>query len=321
MENNKMFWVYMIHLSSNMWGDVSSSDPFSRCSETLDTEEEAWQEVTSFLPECGFNTLLIDLGDGVQYESHPEISVPGAWSKEKLKKELGRLRSMGITPVPKLNFSAAHDNWLGIYGRMVSTPTYYKVCKDLIDEVTELFDSPEIFHLGLDEETYRMQETYSYAVIRNGELWWHDADYLFRCCNERGTRPWVWADRYWDHPEDYLSHMSKDVLQSNWYYWPMKRKEDGSLFCESNGPEAKAIQAYLDLDKAGYDQIPTSSTWNFKHNSYQTMELGKECLSPEHLKGYMTASWMKTIVAYRYGLMNDALNFKEARKKLYSETF
>lgn len=32
----------------------------------------------------------------------------------------------------KLNFSAAHDQWLHDYSRMVSTPVYYKVCAEVI---------------------------------------------------------------------------------------------------------------------------------------------------------------------------------------------
>ena len=63
------------------------------------------------------------------------------------------LRALGIEPLPKLNFSTCHDAWLGPYSRMVSTPAYYDVCRDLIDEVAELFGGPRFFHLGMDEET------------------------------------------------------------------------------------------------------------------------------------------------------------------------
>ena len=31
------------------------------------------------------NMVVIDLGDGVKYESHPEIAVKGAWSTTELR--------------------------------------------------------------------------------------------------------------------------------------------------------------------------------------------------------------------------------------------
>ena len=67
------------------------------------------------------------------------VAIPGAWSKDKLKAELDRLRGIGLTPLPKLNFSACHDIWMKDYSRMLSTKPYYEFCKDIITEVAELF--------------------------------------------------------------------------------------------------------------------------------------------------------------------------------------
>ena len=74
-----------------------------------------------------------------------------------MRAEVKRLREMGLEPIPKLNFSTCHDTWLGPYARMVSTPKYYEVAKDLIAETIELFDKPRLFHLGMDEEDERNQ--------------------------------------------------------------------------------------------------------------------------------------------------------------------
>ncbi len=60
---------------------------------------------------------------------------------------------MGIEPIPKLNFSAAHDAWLKDYSRMVSTLGYYEVCRNPDPGVRLLFDT-RFFHLGMDEETH-----------------------------------------------------------------------------------------------------------------------------------------------------------------------
>ncbi len=74
--------------------------------------------------EEGLTTVFMDLGEGMAYPSHPELAVPGTWSVEKMQKELARMRSLGLEPLPKLNFSTCHDAWLKDYHRMISTPQY-----------------------------------------------------------------------------------------------------------------------------------------------------------------------------------------------------
>ena len=80
--------------------------------------------------------------------SQSDVKVSLHRARNLLKEELKKLRDAGLEPIPKLNFSTAHDTWLGPYSRCVSTPTYYKACEDLIEEVVELFDKPRFFHLG-----------------------------------------------------------------------------------------------------------------------------------------------------------------------------
>lgn len=306
----KKMWAYMIHLGKNMWGDPGSDSKYSVFSDKVITEDDVWKETIDFLPTQGFNTVLIDVADAIEYESHPEISIKGAWSKDKLKKELDRMRSLGLTPLPKLNFSAGHDAWLKEYSRMVSTSIYYKVCEDLIKEVAELFDYPEYFHVGLDEEDAVGQVHWSYVCIRQHDLWWHDAYFFFDVCEKVGARPWVWADLCWAQPETYLKKMPKSVLQSNWAYNPISLLPDGSY-------KRVPYQTYLKLEEAGFDQVPTSSACSFRYNSLETMELSKEHIAPERLVGHMTAPWYSTIHELRYGLLHDALLFGEAKKKIY----
>ena len=154
----EMIYSYLIHLSDNMWAQPKLVLPGDEEKQLhLNCDDTVWRRVIDFLPGQGYNAVVIDVGDGVRYETHPEISVAGAWSKDKLKAELDYIRSKGMKVIPKLNFSAGHDGWLGKYAMMIATPEYYKVCKDLILEVAELFGTPELFHLGMDEETYGNQ--------------------------------------------------------------------------------------------------------------------------------------------------------------------
>lgn len=311
----KMMWTYLIHLSENMWGDPGTKLKYELYWPELQTSDKVWRQVIDFLPAQGINTVLIDVGDAMEYESHPEVSVKGAWPKDKLKKELDYIRSLGMTPIPKLNFSAGHDAWLGVYSRMLSTPKYYEVCRDLIMEVAEVFGYPEYFHLGMDEEDAVMQGGLAYIVIRQLDLFWHDIYFFFDVCEKVGARPWVWAGIPWHEKlrKDYFERMPKSVLQSNYWYNAIKKHPDGSY----RGIE---YETYCMLEREGYDQVPCCSTVEgYQWSALETMQLGKEEIHPDRLVGYMTASWALTREVEQYRLLNDALRFGLSKKQVYPE--
>jgi len=308
-----MIWAYLIHLGSNLWGDPGGTLTSNPYHDHLVTEDRTWRAVIDFLPDQGINTVVIDVADGIQYETHPELAIKGAWSKDKVRAELDYIRSLGMTPIPKLNFSACHDTWLGKYSYMVSTPEYYQVCKNVITEVHELFGQPKYFHLGMDEENLSCQKRYAYCVIRQGDLWWHDAYFFFDVCEKLGTRPWVWADYAWNHEEEYFRRMPRSVLQSNWYYRTTKRNPDGTFVWPR-------FYFYEKLDKEGFDQVPTGSAIKARYCNLNTMELCKEVVAPERLKGFMTAPWAYTTWDERYSLFNDAVRFGNARRDIFPET-
>ena len=284
-EASKLIWGVLLHLGHNMWGDCPTA--YTPPVDHFTFEENLWDELTDKASKLGLNMVVIDLGEGVQYKSHPEIAIKGAWSVDKLREELKRLREMGLEPIPKLNFSSCHDFWLGDYAKMVSTPTYYKVCSELVQEVVEIFDGPRFFHLGYDEEAYRHQTTLEYIVIRQGELWKKDFLFFVEQCEKNGTRPWIWADYAWDH-KDFLEWAPKSVVMSNWYY------EDD--FDPKSNP---VVQCYLDIDAAGYDQIPAGSDiWDHNENFAKTVKFGKEKLSKERTLGYLQVPWRFTESKY-----------------------
>jgi hypothetical protein len=288
--NNKM-WGCLLHLSFNMWEEYIAPEreargyrPDLRVSDTL------WSEARKKMANAGMNMVLIDLGDAIQYKSHPEIAVNQAWSRSRLKEELAKFRTMGIEPIPKLNFSTGHDTWLGKYSRMVSTPEYYAVCRDLIAEVIDLFDKPRFFHLGMDEEDAEHQRFYQYIVVRQKDLWWKDFYFLVGEVEKRGCRPWIWSDKIWHHPEEFLKKMPKSVLQSNWYY--RKTFDDAQL------PQLKA---YTDLEAYGYDQVPTGSSYypDIQENMLGNVQYCAKHIADTRLFGFLQTLWVPTIAENR----------------------
>jgi len=297
-------------MSFNFWSDREDPGwPYEHCvyGPFLRFDTSLWNDVLVKMVDIGMTTVVLDLGDAIRYESHPEIAVENAWTVDRLRQELERVRDLGLEPIPKLNFSTAHDVWLGPYARHVSTSTYYAVCQDLIAEVAELFDTPRFFHLGMDEETAQHQQYYSYAVMRQHELWWHDLALFVNALEEASVRPWVWSDYIWDHSDEFCARMPHTVLQSNWYY--------GKDF----SADVRASQAYEELELHGYDQIPTASNWSFPVSFERTVDYCARHVAPERLLGFMQTAWKPTLGACREQHMQ-ALNLAGQKIREYTAT-
>ncbi len=316
MQNQNFMWASLVHLGSNMWNEEGNTTGREHRSTPCASPKflfyrAEWDAYMEELQQAGVNTLVLDIGEALRYESHPELGAEGAWSHEEMKKELLKLQGMGFEVIPKLNFSACHDVWLKDYSRMLSTPIYYEVCRDLIHDVCSIF-KPRLFHLGMDEETAAHQRNFEYAVIRQGNLWWKDLYYLIDCVEKEGARPWIWSDYIWSKPELFLEKMPKEVLQSNWYY---------STRLDVNSPDIRPesipyIKAFELLDQHGYDQIPTGSAFGSRPNFRELTEFCASRISPEHFKGMLQTAWERIDPDWMAIHHMAAEHLKEAKQKL-----
>lgn len=289
---SEKIWACLMHLSFNFAGGIKS---WGGLRAEFETDQSVWDNAIKSMVNNGINMVVINLDDSILWRSHPEISLKNSWTPERLREELEKIRKQGIEPIPMLNFAATHDAWLGKYAKMVSTPQYYKVCKDLIAEAIELFDNPRFIHFGMDEEDYNHQKHFDYIVIRQNELWWSDLYFYISEAMKKNVRPWVWSDYVWHHPEQFFKMMPKSVIQSNWYY--------GEAFDTNQ----TYVKAYLDLEAEGYDQIPTGSyhavpSQDFKalnpKNIGNTVEFCSKHISDSRLMGFMQTFWMPTTIRF-----------------------
>jgi len=323
-------WGLLVHLGMNMWSD-------RKMDETLAFEIDVWDDIVEACVANGLNTIVLDLGEGVQYASHPELAKPGAWTREEVRRQVKRLQAKGIALIPKLNFSACHDAWLGDYGRMLSTPTYYRVCRELISEVYGLFDAPKYIHLGMDEEDYDMQQEMDLVVIRQGELIWNDLQFLCDCVRDTGATPWIWADLYMDVTEEFRTRISnEDIVLSPWnynairpeHYTPIETRPDEALryagrnysyieevpFC-TNFMEKSPL-----LANEGYKIVPcTSNFFNCAFNIPDMVEYFKEIAPGGNLLGHITAPWLRTTKSYWDSINKEIRMLGEARDRFYSD--
>ena len=321
-ETSGFIWADLVHLGMNFWGDMPRHDwegwqnvenetirqavKDEYCSaDHVRFDERLWRDVAPNFRAAGANMIVLDLGEAVEYPSHPEIAVSGAWSVDKLRSEIAHLRSMGFEVIPKLNFSATHDTWLGEYHKMVSTRKYYEVVSDLIRDVSDIFDGPRFLHLGMDEEIVEYQKWTSYLVKRQGDLWWHDFNYCVKETERRGMRPWIWSDYERRHPEEFYRRMPKSVVQSPWDY-------RGPLDPSKN----PLTKIYLDLDRAGFDVIVCASNcYRTKDNFVDTTEFCRRNLSRRHYIGAIMAPWLEMNGVFRARHLEAASQIAEARRR------
>ena len=293
----------LLHLGRNMWGWTPPVDMvvkrkgFKPLATTLECREDLWRAATDHAAAKGLNMVVIDIGEALVYPSHPELGVKGAWSADKMKAEVARLKARGLEAIPKLNFSMTHNGWLGDYRSMLATRKYYQVCEDVIHDVVETFGHPRFFHIGFDEETTSHQANSLAIVVRQGELWWHDFLHIVRTCEKEGARPWNWADYGWHH-EEYFTQCPKCVLQGTWYY----DEADGDFSLDDKvNAHANLLREFITLEKHGFDQVPCGTNWvgstrkqhgkNADDVIGKLIRFGRAHISPGHLKGFMMAPW------------------------------
>jgi len=329
--NKPLIWADLVHLGVDMWVDQDIGYPDDQHltlqrkgpPSVLQCDEGQWREITARMQEKGLNALVIDLGEGMVFPSHPELAVKGAWSADKMRAEILRLNGMGIEAIPKINFSTCHDGWLKDYGRMVSTPTYYRVVADLIADVCEVFDEAPYFHLGFDEEMPIAQVNTSLAVVRQGDLWWHDFLYCVAEVERRGKRAICWSDYMWTNRKTFLGRMPKSVLQSNWYYrrdFGEKKQMWNEAF-EKKGGWGECVQGvvtFLELEKAGFDQLPTTSNFFEDSAADPFVAFLKERVSPQRLKGFVTAPWELSRNENADKVLRGLREFGDAKRKHYA---
>ncbi len=116
MPKKDKVWAILVHMGP--WGGCGYGEMLDK----KEWDDEMWDYIVEEAPKAGVNTIVLDICAGIEFASHPEITLDGAWTRSRLRKELARCREKGLALIPKINFATIHDVWLGPYHRMVSTP-------------------------------------------------------------------------------------------------------------------------------------------------------------------------------------------------------
>lgn len=326
-------WALNVHMSWNWNEGLVSKRPF-------EFDDKAWDEVLEEASSAGINTIIFDLLDGISYGSHPEIALEGAWSRERMRKELKKLKSLGMKAIPRLNFSATHSTWLGEYSRMISSKIYYQVCRDLIFEVAELFGHPSYIHLVMDEENIKHFRENGFTVCRGGEYMWHDLQFLFDCVRDTGATPWIAQDLLFGNTEEFVKRVSpEDVLISPWYYhsllpehfMPITRRQEtidyyaqdkykgmNIVYCEDDPSCVRFREKALCGVPYGYRYAPCVSFVNRnEYNFIDMLQYFKNGVPDEQLEGFVVGTFTLMTESKKDYIIKNIHMLRDARKVVY----
>lgn len=315
MRENKQMWAMMLHLGYNEWHDRDSSfkgnDEDQIYRDFLYFDESAYQEIVDFLPAQGMNTIVIDIAEGLCLDSHPELAVKGSFSKQKLYDEIKSLREKGFQVIPKMDFSAAHDAWLGVYHQMVGSKVYESLVRDILEEVCELFDYPEYFHLGMGEETPGTQMGYGHCIERHSNLFWREMYQMWDVLQSHDVRPWISSEYYHRYPKVFLQKVSHEVLISLEY--STRIFPEDPLGIRATSQQQKIFE---ELCNSGYDFIPEVTVHGIRQTANDMFRFADEKLRDnKHFKGIMAVSDQATVETSKYAIMHIAHRFGVAKKE------
>ena len=146
----------LLHLGNNMWCDWFPPDiDLSKFEKglpdtTLRCKGDLWRKVTDHAAAKELNMVVIDLGEGVVYPSHPELAIAGSWSVNKLRAELDRLRGriIGKDGRAREQIEDMADVEISVFGKtigLIGYPEQLKIARTAIDMLIEGVPHENVF--------------------------------------------------------------------------------------------------------------------------------------------------------------------------------
>ena len=176
------------------------------------------EELIDLSADTGLNTVIFDIADAVEYNSHPELKRPYSVPMQELAELAGRARKQGLEVIPKLNFAKSerywHNWWFRPYRELPDDDEYFEHAWKLIDELLQAVGPTRRFHVGMDEDTLRDADAYCEVIEK-----------LHAGLAQRGCQTVIWSDSCydWGEPrnsilETAFQRLPRDIILALWNY-------------------------------------------------------------------------------------------------------
>ncbi len=215
--------------------------------------------------DMGFNTILWELEDKIQWESCPECVWSEAMSKADFRELLDYSRSLGLEPIPLLQ-TIGHAEYVLLndkYKSFREVPEHYdcyctenpavrKFLSRWIEEYLELFGEIKFFHLGGDEAyVFGTCEKCREFIAKHGkhELYIQHIIELAAPLIKRNIRPGIWNDMIMHFP-DSIAAIPHNFVIWDWNYWDVDHTPESVIV------RGKGLLKKAELDGDTLAQLP-----------------------------------------------------------------
>jgi len=231
----------------------------------------------------GLNTLIVDIEDGVKYESHPELTRHYSVEMEELVTLVTACRENGIEFIPKLNFSKSgrnvHDKWLSPHWDLLNfiplRNEYFKVAFEVMDELIEKCGPFKYFHIGMDEDHHRSLNQFVTDII-----------YLHDYLESKNIKTVVWNDGCYRN-RNVIAEVHADKCMAA---APLLPNDIIHVFWDYDIAHKGLIKEIKDM---GFD------VWVAPGNNPENIKNWAEIMKTEGGSGFLLTNWTKCGVTNR----------------------
>lgn len=257
------------------------------------------RRVVDLARRAHFNTLMIQLADGLDLPSMGTIPRPDAWSVEEFRAFLEYARENGLRFIPELKLLTHQEKlFRGHYPELMYNGFTYDPRKEatydrvfpIIDEVLEV-SGADILHIGHDEVEGVGKGGGEHKVRPEralpAELFLQDVKRLHGYLSERGIETWMWGDmlvapsefrgmlaRHLHADDEYAAlrgRLPSDIVVNDWHY----------------ADRQDAFPSSAALVRAGHDVL--GATWKH-HGTTRAFSRYMAGLGPK-ARGMLATTW------------------------------
>jgi hypothetical protein len=185
------------------------------------------------LSEMGYDTVLWEVENNIQWETCPECVSPDAFSKERFKELLRLCKDLNLQSIPLLQiighceYVLKHDAYKHLSESSDRFDQYCPLNPELapflgqwINEYLELFGKVNYFHLGADEAWTlgNCPKCSNFAQKASlSELYIQHVNTIANPIIEKGITPIIWCDMALKHNEA-LEKLNRKIMIFDWQY-------------------------------------------------------------------------------------------------------
>ncbi len=181
----------------------------------------------------GYNTIVWELEDGVEWETVPEARQPDALTKDAFRDVLAHARGLGLENIPLLQtlghaeYVLQNERYHGLRANPDDSTQYDPFHPEVVPllhawiaEYLELFGDVKYFHIGAHEARqldFVRQSGRNTQGLSVSQIFMRHINSVSQPLIERDITPIIWADMVLHH-HGAIDELSRDVMLFDWMY-------------------------------------------------------------------------------------------------------